>query len=98
MDKLTSSNTQHHRYVKCCGYNNHTERRHEAVFCVKDIKNASKSNKDPIQRHEEIEPEITRTDADTVKELVEMKFLPKKRKIRPRGGLIHKYIQVSTLD
>ena len=33
---------------------------------------------------EEREPEMILTDADTVKELVEMKFLTKKRKIRFR--------------
>ena len=32
----------------------------------------------------EIDREIIRTDADTVKELVEMRFLAKKRKIRLR--------------
>ena len=34
--------------------------------------------------NEEREPEMITTDADTVKELVEMKFLTKKRKIRFR--------------
>ena len=33
---------------------------------------------------EPTEPEVFRTDADTVKELVEMKFLAKKRNIRFR--------------
>ena len=34
---------------------------------------------------EPTEPEVIRTDAETVKELVEMKFLAKKRKIRFRS-------------
>ena len=36
------------------------------------------------ENEEERGPEMTTTDADTVKELVEMKFLTKKRKIRFR--------------
>ena len=34
---------------------------------------------------EPTEPEVIRTDADTVRELVEMKFLAKKRNIRIRS-------------
>ena len=49
---------------------------------MKDIKKASKSNK--MVDHE---PEIPRTDAVTVKDLVEKKFMPKKRKIKPRTHL-----------
>ena len=36
------------------------------------------------ENNEAREPEMITTDADTVKELVEMKFLTKKRKIRFR--------------
>ena len=38
----------------------------------------------PLPENEEAQLEINRKDADTVKNLVEMKYLPKKRKIRPR--------------
>ena len=71
---------------KSCESNNYAEKQHEVIFGVNDIKNAGKSIKEPDHETENAELEITRTDALTVKELVEMKFLPKKRKIR----LIHK--------
>ena len=84
MAKLTSGNTQQHRGVKSCDceYNNHLEMQHGVIFSEKDNQNTdkSKSNREPDHGHEKTETEITRTDADTVKELVEMKFLPKKRK------------------
>ena len=51
---------------------------------VKDIKNKGKTKKEPDYENEKAEPKITGTDADTVKELVEIKFLPKKRKNRLR--------------
>ena len=61
---------------------------------MKDIKKAGKMKMyesvppytEPDLENEEAEPEIEtiRTDADTVKELIEMKFFPKKRKIRLR--------------
>ena len=38
----------------------------------------------PLPENGEAQLEINRKDADTVKNLVEMKYLPKKRKIRPR--------------
>ena len=57
---------------------------------MKDIKKAGKKymsvqpNTEPDPENEEAEPDTIRTDADTVKELIEMKFFPKKRKIRLR--------------
>ena len=71
---------------KRCESNNHAEKQHEVIFGLNDIKNGGKSNKKPNHGNEEADLEITRKDADTVKELVEMKFLPKKRKLR----LIHR--------
>ena len=67
--------------VKSCEYNNHLEKQHGIIFGVKDIKKADKSKKEPDLGYGKAEQEISsRTDADTVKELVEMKFLPKKGK------------------
>ena len=43
---------------------------------------------------EPTEPEVFKTDADTVKELVEMKFLAKKRKRTPTQRLFTKNSQV----
>ena len=57
---------------------------------MKDIKKAGikymsvPPNTEPDPENEEAEPDTIRTDADTVKELIEMKFFPKKRKIRLR--------------
>ena len=48
--------------------------------------------------NEEREPEMITTDADTVKELVEMKFLTKKRKIRfrtPQQRIVSRDCEVS---
>ena len=70
MAKLTSGNTQQHRDVRSCESNNHAG------------KNAGKSNKEPDHESENAELEIIRTNADTVKELVHMKFLPKMMKLR----------------
>ena len=69
---------------------------------MKDIKKASKkyesvpstSNTEPGHEIEEAEPDTTRSDADTVKELIEMKYLPKKSKIRLRT-LYHQEIMKS---
>ena len=41
----------------------------------------SDTTRDHNNENEETEPEIMRTDADTVKELVEMKFLTQRRNI-----------------
>ena len=59
---------------------------------MKNIKKASKkyesvpstSNTEPGHENEEAEPETIRSDADTVKKLIEMKYLPKKSNIRLR--------------
>ena len=67
--------------VEDCEYNEHLEKQHGVIFGVKEIKNAGEkyqkcpSNKEPDPETGEAEPEIVRTDADTVKELVEMKYL-----------------------
>ena len=71
--------------VEVCEYNEHLEKQHGVIFGVKEIMNAGEkyqkcpSNKEPDPETGEVEPEIVRTDADTVKELVEMKYLTKKR-------------------
>ena len=44
--------------------------------------NAETPNTEPYHKNDEAEPGKIRTDADIVKELVEMKHLPKKKKIR----------------
>ena len=78
---------------KSCKYDKHLEKQHGVIFGVKDIKKAGNKyesvplKKDPDNEKEKPGPEIpktTRTDADTVKNLVEMKFMPKKKKIRLR--------------
>ena len=77
--------------VKVCEYNKHLEKQHEAIFGVKEIIQAGDKypnflhNEEPDDETGKAEPEIVRTDADTVKEMVEMKFLTKKRKIRLRS-------------
>ena len=63
---------------KSCEYDNHLEKNHGVIFGVKDIKKAGDSNNEPDHENEETEPEISRTYADTVKEMVEMKIFPKK--------------------
>ena len=79
--------------LKSFKYDKHLEKQHGIIFGVKDIKKAGNKyesvplNKDPDNEKEKPEPEApktTRTDADTVKNLVEMKFMPKKKKIRLR--------------
>ena len=70
MAKLTSGNTQQHRDVRSCEFNTHAG------------KNAGRSNKEPDHESENAELEINRTDAETIKELVQMKFLPKMMKLR----------------
>ena len=79
--------------LKSCKYDMHLEKKHGVIFGVKDIKKAGNKyesvplKKDPDNEKEKPKPEIqkiTRTDADTVKNLVEMKFMPKKKKMRLR--------------
>ena len=72
--------------LNSCEYDKHLEKKHGVIFGVKDIKKAGESNKEPNHENEAAEPELSRTDADTVTvmELVEMKYLPKKRKMRLR--------------
>ena len=80
------------KQLKSFGYSEHLEKQHRVIFGVKDIKKASKkyesvpstSNTEPGHENEEAEPDTIRSDADTVKELIEMKYLPKK-KIRLRS-------------
>ena len=76
--------------VKSCEYNKHLENQHGVIFGLKEIKKAGERDKIVVpneelkNQNEEAEPEIFGIDADTVKELVEMKYLPKKKKIRFR--------------
>ena len=65
--------------LNSCEYDKHLEKKHGVIFGVKDIKKAGESNKEPNHENEEAEPELSWTDSDTVKELVKMKYLPKKR-------------------
>ena len=71
-------------YVQSCEYDKHLEKLHGVIFCVKEIKKAREKCKGfPLVEEpgHETEMKETRTDADTVKELVEMKYLTKRRKI-----------------
>ena len=86
--------------VKSCEYSKHLEKQHGVIFCVKEIMKTGE--KYQSIRHDEVpdheaEPKVIRTDADTVKELVEMKFLSKRRKIRlrtPRERLLSRKYKV----
>ena len=49
---------------------------------MEDLSTAA--HQEPYYENEETEPKLVRTDADTVKELVEMKFLTQRRNIRLR--------------
>ena len=89
--------------VKVCVYNKHLEKQHGVIFGVKEIKKAGEkyqkcpSNKEPNHETEGVEPEIVRTDADTVKKLVEVKYLSNKKRIRlriPRQRLFSKKYKV----
>ena len=77
--------------VKSCEYSKHLEKQHGAIFGVKEIMKAEEKyqsilpNEEPDREIEEAETKIIRTDADTVKELVEIKYLTNKRKIRVRS-------------
>ena len=77
--------------VKVCEYNEHLEKQHGVIFGVKEIKMAGDkyqkcpSNEEPDHETGEVEPEIVRTDAETVKEMVEMKYLSNKKRIRLRS-------------
>ena len=77
--------------VKSCEYNKHLEKEHGVIFGAKEIMKAGEKyqstppNEEPDHETGEAEPKVIRTDADTVKELVEMKYLTKKSKIRLRS-------------
>ena len=77
--------------VKVCEYSKHLEKQHGVIFGVKEIKKAGEkyqkcpSNEEPDHETGEVEPEIVRTDADTVREMVEMKYLSNKKRIRLRS-------------
>ena len=77
--------------VKRCEYNKHLEKQHGVIFGAKEIMKAGEKyqstppNEEPDHETWEAEPKVIRTDADTVKELVEMKYLTKKSKIRLRS-------------
>ena len=74
-------------FVKICEYDMHLEKLHGVIFGVKEIKKAGEKCQsfplveEPYNETAEAEVKETRTDADTVKDLVEMKFLTKKWKI-----------------
>ena len=77
--------------VKSSEYDKHLEKQHKVMFGVKEIKKAGEKDETvsqvlPKEEHhdDEAEPLIIGTDAETVKEIVEMKFLPKRKKIRVR--------------
>ena len=76
--------------VENCEYDTHLEKLHRVLFGLKEIKKAGEKdesvppNEEPDHENEETELEVILTDADTVKELVEMKYLQKKRKIKIR--------------
>ena len=77
--------------VKSCEYSEHLEKQHGVIFGVKEImKEGDKYQSIPPSEetgHEtgKAEPTLCRTDADTVKEMVEMKYLTKKSKTRLRS-------------
>ena len=79
------------KLMKSCKYSKHLKNQHGVIFGVKKIRKAGDKyqnfllNEEPDHETREAEPEIVRTDADTVKELVEMKYLTKKRKTRLRS-------------
>ena len=78
------------KIVDDCEHDMHLEKHHRVLFSLKEIKKASKKDEsvalhgNPDHQNEETELEVIRTDAVTVKELVEMKYLPKKKKIKIR--------------
>ena len=80
--------------VKSCEYDKHLENQHGVIFGLKEIMKAGERDKIVVpneelkNQNEEAEPEIFGTNADTVKELVEMKYLPRKRK--SNSGLQHR--------
>ena len=73
--------------VKSCEYSKHLEKQHGVFFGVKEIIKAGDKYQnclpyqEPVHETGEGEPKIVRTDADTVKEMVEMKFLKRKEKV-----------------
>ena len=67
------------KIVKSCEYNKHLEKQHGVKFGGKEIKKASGVPQNDLETGE-TETKMIRTDADTVKELVEMKYLTKKVK------------------
>ena len=76
--------------MKNCEYDQHLENQHRVIFGFKEIKNARQkddcvpSKEEPNNGNDDTDPEIIGTDSDTVKELVVMKYLPKKQKIKFR--------------
>ena len=89
--------------VKSCEYNKHLEKEHGVIFGAKEIMKAGEKyqstppNEEPDHETGEAEPEIFRSDADVVKEMVEMKYLKKKSKTRlrsPRQRLFSRKYQV----
>ena len=76
--------------LKSCEYDEHLEKLHGVIFGLKEIKKArgkcqSLPPEEPDNETGETEPQINRTDADTVKELVNMRYLSNKKKTRLRS-------------
>ena len=77
--------------MKSLEYKRHLEKHHGVIFGMKEImkegeKNQSfPPNEEPDQETRQPEPKTFRTDADIVKEMVEMKYLSKRRTMRLRS-------------
>ena len=76
------------KIVKSCNYNKHLEKQHGLIFGLNKIKKAGEKNQGvPPNNHEtgEAEPKIiSMTDADTVKNMVETKYLTEKLRRKNR--------------
>ena len=67
--------------VDDCEYKKHLEKQHGVIFGMKEIMGVGEKspyNEEPDHETGEAQPVIVRTDADTVKEMVEMKYLTKR--------------------
>ena len=82
-----------HEQMKGCEFSRHLRNQHGVIFGVKEIMksggeinnyNNLRSDEEPRHGRKNEEVEILKTDADSVREIVEMKYFQKKRKIRLR--------------
>ena len=80
------------KIVKSSEYIKHLKKHHGVIFGVKEIKKASGENYQSVPPNDretgDTEPQMIRTDADTVKELVEMKYLTKRSNIFTPRALV----------